>query len=74
MSEAFMQRSDSLKRAEQEAQEESECLRQQEREQLAEKRKNDLTLRANLAAKLWCDGGLMLFVVVVTKPLSKRFS
>jgi pinin len=41
-SEAFMRRSDSLKRAEQKAQEESERLRQQEREQLAEKRKNDL--------------------------------
>jgi hypothetical protein len=50
-SEAFMRRSDSLKRAEQKAQEESERLRQQEREQLAEKRKNDLTLRANLAAQ-----------------------
>jgi pinin len=50
-SEAFMRRSDSLKRAEQKAQEESERLRQQEREQLAEKRKNDLTLRANLAAR-----------------------
>ncbi len=45
-----MRRSDSLKRAEQKAQEESEHLRQQEREQLAEKSKNDLTLRANLAA------------------------
>jgi len=52
-SEAFMWRFDSLKRAEQKAQEESERLRQQEREQLAEKRKNDLTLRANLAAQAY---------------------
>jgi len=44
-----MRRSDSLKQAEQKAQEESERLRQKEREQLAEKRKNDLTLRVNLA-------------------------
>jgi pinin len=40
-----------LKRAEQKAQEESECLRQQEREQLVEKCKNDMTLRANQAAQ-----------------------
>ncbi|CAK9877048.1 unnamed protein product [Sphagnum jensenii] len=50
-SEAFMRRTDSLKRAEQKAQEESERLRQQEREQLAERRKNDLMLRAKLAAQ-----------------------
>ncbi|MQL70531.1 hypothetical protein Taro_002835, partial [Colocasia esculenta] len=50
-SEAFMRRSDSLKRAEQRAKEESENLRQQEREQVAEKRKRDLTLRARIAAK-----------------------
>jgi pinin len=40
-----------VKRAEQKAQEESERLRQEEREHLAEKRKNDLTLRANLIAQ-----------------------
>eukprot|EP00249_Psilotum_nudum_P019002 c27058_g1_i2 orf=358-1629(-) len=50
-SEAFLRRSDSMKRAEQRAQEESEKLRQQEREILAEKRRRDLTLRARLAAK-----------------------
>ncbi|CAA0839032.1 protein-protein interaction regulator family protein [Striga hermonthica] len=50
-SEAYMKRSDSLKRAEQRAREESEKLRQQEREQIAEKRKRDLTLRARIAAK-----------------------
>ncbi|KAH8962782.1 hypothetical protein BDL97_05G118400 [Sphagnum fallax] len=50
-SEAFMRRTDSLKRAEQKAQEESERLRRQEREQLAERRKNDLMLRAKLAAQ-----------------------
>ncbi|XP_051147374.1 uncharacterized protein LOC127262633 [Andrographis paniculata] len=49
--EAYMRRSDSLKRAEQRAREESEKLRQQEREQIAEKRKRDVTLRARLAAK-----------------------
>ncbi|CAK9145956.1 unnamed protein product [Ilex paraguariensis] len=49
--EAYMRRSDSLKRAEQRAREESEKLRQQQREQLAEKRKRDLTLRARVAAK-----------------------
>ncbi|XP_022149257.1 pinin [Momordica charantia] len=50
-SEAFMKRSDSLQRAEQRAREESERLRQQEREQIAEKRKRDLMLRARVAAK-----------------------
>ncbi|KAK6156933.1 hypothetical protein DH2020_011181 [Rehmannia glutinosa] len=49
--EAYMRRSDSLKRAEQRAREESEKLRQQEREQIAEKRKRDLTLKARIAAK-----------------------
>ncbi|KAK8969277.1 hypothetical protein KSP40_PGU005193 [Platanthera guangdongensis] len=49
--EAFMRRSDSLKRAEQKAREESERLRQQEREQISEKRRRDLTLRARVAAK-----------------------
>ncbi|KAL6515254.1 hypothetical protein OROHE_018886 [Orobanche hederae] len=49
--EAYMRRSDSLKRAEQRAREESEKLRQQEREHIAEKRKRDLTLRARIAAK-----------------------
>ncbi|KAI5661485.1 hypothetical protein M9H77_20808 [Catharanthus roseus] len=50
-SEAYMRRSDSLKRAEQRAREESERLRLQEREQIAEKRRRDLTLRARVAAK-----------------------
>ncbi|RWR90148.1 pinin-like protein [Cinnamomum micranthum f. kanehirae] len=50
-SEAFLRRSDSLRRAEQRAREESERLRQQEREQIAEKRRRDLTLRARVAAK-----------------------
>ncbi|XP_050376343.1 uncharacterized protein LOC126793766 [Argentina anserina] len=50
-SEAFMRRSNSLQRAEQRAREESERLRIQEREQLAEKRRRDLTLRARVAAK-----------------------
>ncbi|KAG9451138.1 hypothetical protein H6P81_011103 [Aristolochia fimbriata] len=50
-SDAFMRRSDSLKRAEERAREESERLRLQEREQLAEKRRRDLTLRARVAAK-----------------------
>ncbi|PKA49145.1 hypothetical protein AXF42_Ash010830 [Apostasia shenzhenica] len=49
--EAYLRRSDSLKRAEQKAREESERLRQQEREQIAEKRRRDLTLRARVAAK-----------------------
>ncbi|XP_074578262.1 uncharacterized protein LOC141834792 isoform X1 [Curcuma longa] len=49
--EAYMRRSDLLKRAEEKAREESEKLRQQEREQIAEKRKRDLTLRARVAAK-----------------------
>ncbi|KAM1331982.1 hypothetical protein EV1_044033 [Malus domestica] len=49
--EAFMRRSDSLQRAEQRAREESERLRLQEREQIAEKRRRDLTLRARVNAK-----------------------
>ncbi|GMN59046.1 hypothetical protein TIFTF001_028133 [Ficus carica] len=49
--EAFMRRSDSLQRAEQRAREESERLRQQEREKIAEKRRRDLTLRARVSAK-----------------------
>ncbi|KAJ4716988.1 pinin-like [Melia azedarach] len=49
--EAYKQRSNALQRAEQRAREESERLRQQEREQIAEKRKRDLTLRARVAAK-----------------------
>ncbi|XP_010277686.1 PREDICTED: pinin-like [Nelumbo nucifera] len=49
--EAYMRRSNSLQRAEQRAREESERLRLQEREQIAEKRKRDLTLRARVAAK-----------------------
>ncbi|KAL8155947.1 uncharacterized protein LOC141666487 [Apium graveolens] len=50
-SEAYMRRSDSLKRAEEKAREESETLRLQEREKIAEKRRRDLTLRARVAAK-----------------------
>ncbi|KAK3009502.1 hypothetical protein RJ639_013867 [Escallonia herrerae] len=50
-SKAFMLRSASLKKAEQRAHEESERLRQQEREKIAEKRRRDLTLRARVAAK-----------------------
>lgn len=46
-----MRRSNSLQRAEQRAREESERLRQQEREQIAEKRRRDLNLRARVAAK-----------------------
>lgn len=49
--EAYMRRSNSLQRAEQRAREESERLRQQEREQIAEKRRRDLNLRARVAAK-----------------------
>ncbi|PIA41030.1 hypothetical protein AQUCO_02300067v1 [Aquilegia coerulea] len=49
--EAYMRRSDSLQRAEQRAREESEKLRQQEREKIAENRRRDLTLRARVAAK-----------------------
>ncbi|KAI5083349.1 hypothetical protein GOP47_0003092 [Adiantum capillus-veneris] len=50
-SDAFTRRSDSLKRAELKALEESERLRRQEREELAEKRRRDLSLRARIAAK-----------------------
>ncbi|WCJ18447.1 protein-protein interaction regulator family protein [Euphorbia peplus] len=50
-SEAYKQRSNALQRAEQRAREESERLRLQEREQIAEKRRRDLTLRARVAAK-----------------------
>ncbi|KAK7260368.1 hypothetical protein RIF29_26357 [Crotalaria pallida] len=49
--EAYMRRSTSLQRAEQRAREESERLRIEEREQIAEKRRRDLTLRARVAAK-----------------------
>nr|XP_023920244.1 pinin [Quercus suber]POF00486.1 pinin [Quercus suber] len=49
--EAYMRRSNSLQKAEQRAREESEKLRQQEREQIAEKRRRDLTLRARVVAK-----------------------
>ncbi|XVF00742.1 hypothetical protein REPUB_Repub04eG0027600 [Reevesia pubescens] len=49
--EAYMRRSSSLQRAEERAREESEKLRQQEREQIAENRRRDLTLRARVAAK-----------------------
>ncbi|XWS67603.1 hypothetical protein CRYUN_Cryun04dG0020000 [Craigia yunnanensis] len=49
--EAYIRRSNSLQKAEQRAREESEKLRLQEREQIAEKRRRDLTLRARVAAK-----------------------
>ncbi|KAJ8767942.1 hypothetical protein K2173_020882 [Erythroxylum novogranatense] len=49
--EAYIQRSNALQRAEQRAREESERLRQQEREKIAEKRRRDLVLRARVAAK-----------------------
>ncbi|KAJ3697757.1 hypothetical protein LUZ61_001462 [Rhynchospora tenuis] len=49
--EAFMRRSDSLRRAEEKAREESEKLKQQEAELIAEKRRRDLTLRARVSAK-----------------------
>ncbi|KAK1302011.1 hypothetical protein QJS10_CPB12g01695 [Acorus calamus] len=49
--EAYLRRSESLRRAEQRAREESEKLRQQEREQIGEKRRRDLTLRARVIAK-----------------------
>ncbi|KAJ7968109.1 pinin [Quillaja saponaria] len=49
--EAFMRRSTSLQRAEQRAREESEKLRIRAREQIAEDRKKDLTLKARIAAK-----------------------
>ncbi|URE23217.1 Pinin SDK memA protein [Musa troglodytarum] len=48
---AYMHRSDLLRRAEEKAQEESEKLRLQERERIAEKQKRDLILRASVAAK-----------------------
>ncbi|KAL3515592.1 hypothetical protein ACH5RR_022494 [Cinchona calisaya] len=50
-SEAYVRRSDSLKRGEHRAHEESERLGQQEREQIVEKRRRDLTLRARVKAK-----------------------
>ncbi|KAK9698266.1 hypothetical protein RND81_08G092500 [Saponaria officinalis] len=50
-SDAYMRRSISLQRAEEKAREESERLRQQERERIAENRKRDLVLRARVAAK-----------------------
>ncbi|KAM7250930.1 hypothetical protein ACFE04_022813 [Oxalis oulophora] len=50
-SEAYLRKSTSLQKAEQRAREESEKLRLQERELLAEKRRRDLTLRARVAAK-----------------------
>ncbi|KAJ6932161.1 hypothetical protein NC651_007778 [Populus alba x Populus x berolinensis] len=49
--EAFIQRSIALQRAEQKAHEERERLRQQEREQIAEQRRRDLTLSARIAVK-----------------------
>ncbi|KAG6782002.1 hypothetical protein POTOM_011388 [Populus tomentosa] len=49
--EAFIQRSIALQRAEQKAHEEHERLRQQECEQIAEQRRRDLTLSARIAVK-----------------------
>uniref|UniRef100_A0A0D3DX69 Pinin/SDK/MemA protein domain-containing protein n=1 Tax=Brassica oleracea var. oleracea TaxID=109376 RepID=A0A0D3DX69_BRAOL len=48
---AYARRSAALQKAEQKAREESERLRLQERENLTEKRRRDLTLRARVAAK-----------------------
>ncbi|CAA7049393.1 unnamed protein product [Microthlaspi erraticum] len=48
---AYARRSAALKRAEEKAREESEQLRLQERENMTEKRRRDLTLRARVAAK-----------------------
>ncbi|PWZ52207.1 hypothetical protein Zm00014a_007336 [Zea mays] len=50
-SEAFLRRSETQRKAEQKVREESERLRQQEREQIAEKRKCDMMLHARVAAK-----------------------
>ncbi|XP_015691246.1 pinin [Oryza brachyantha] len=49
--EAYMRRSETQRKADQKAREESERLRQQEREQAVEKRKRDMMLRARVAAK-----------------------
>uniref|UniRef100_I1PEP6 Pinin/SDK/MemA protein domain-containing protein n=1 Tax=Oryza glaberrima TaxID=4538 RepID=I1PEP6_ORYGL len=49
--EAYMRRSEVQRKADQKAREESERLRQQEREQAIEKRKRDMMLRARVAAK-----------------------
>uniref|UniRef100_A0A0D9VXX3 Pinin/SDK/MemA protein domain-containing protein n=1 Tax=Leersia perrieri TaxID=77586 RepID=A0A0D9VXX3_9ORYZ len=49
--EAYMRRSETQRKADQKAREESEKLRQQEREQAIEKRKRDMMLRARVAAK-----------------------
>ncbi|CAE5957540.1 unnamed protein product [Arabidopsis arenosa] len=48
---AYARRTATLQRAEEKAREESERLRLQERENLTEKRRRDLTLRARVAAK-----------------------
>ncbi|CAN7096435.1 unnamed protein product, partial [Brassica rapa subsp. narinosa] len=48
---AYARRSAVLQKAEQKAREESERLRMQERENMTEKRRRDLTLRARVAAK-----------------------
>ncbi|KAK3149619.1 hypothetical protein QOZ80_3AG0219910 [Eleusine coracana subsp. coracana] len=50
-SEAFLRRSETQRKAEQKVREESERLRQKEREQIVEKRKRDVMLRARVAAK-----------------------
>ncbi|CAN1141790.1 PNN [Linum perenne] len=49
--EAYTKRSNALQKAEQRAREESERLRLEEREKIAEKRRRDLVLRARVAAK-----------------------
>eukprot|EP00850_Spirogloea_muscicola_P003460 SM000014S00248 [mRNA] locus=s14:233454:236504:+ [translate_table: standard] len=51
-SEAFLRRSETLKRAEAKADEERERARQKFREEAAERRKRELTLKAKLAAKV----------------------
>ncbi|KAJ0077902.1 hypothetical protein Patl1_36906 [Pistacia atlantica] len=66
--EAYRQRSNALQRAEQRAREESERLRLQEREQIAEKRRGDLTLRARVAAKAEEKKLELLFLQTKTEP------
>ncbi|KAG6709790.1 hypothetical protein I3842_06G150000 [Carya illinoinensis] len=66
--EAYMRRSNSLQMAEQRACEESERLRQQEREQIAEKRRRDLTLRARVTAKTEEKKLELLFLQTKAEP------
>ncbi|XP_048621208.1 pinin-like [Brassica napus] len=75
---AYARRSAALQKAEQKAREESERLRLQERENLTEKRRRDLTLRARVAAKAeqkelellflrWCEQKKKLSNFIRTK-------